>query len=410
MKIAIAQINTTVGDIAGNVDKILLTAGQAKAKEVDLIIFPELTITGYPAEDLLLKDSFIQANLGAVNDLAKDLHKLNLAAIVGFVDCNTGRGKPLFNAAAFIKDGQIIHRQYKSLLPSYDVFDEDRYFESAKNYQLIQLGKFKIGLTICEDAWAADSIEGSYFHGVESIKGRYFIDPIEEIVKLKPNLIINIAASPFAISKYKVRENLLRQHALKWKQPIIFANQVGGNDELIFDGRSFVLNGNGEMVAIAASFEEDLLIFDIDESGKITNSIKQEQDYKLEIYQAIVLGTRDYVRKCGFSDVVLGLSGGIDSAVTAAIACQALGAEHVLGVCMPSPHSSSGSIDDSQRLAQNLGMKTITIPIGETMQVFDNLLKDAFKGRKADITEENLQARLRAIILMALSNKFNRLL
>ncbi len=435
MKIALAQINTTIGDIAGNVDKILQFAQTAKEKQADLIFFPEMAICGYPPGDLLLKESFIKENLLALGKLKE---KLTLPAIVGFVDRNYGRGRPLYNACAFLQDGQIKAKQYKTLLPTYDVFDEDRYFQPADDYHYISVGKYKFGLTICEDAWSAKMesadtqeqdgesglaskqknsilagaqmvLHGTYVHGINS---RYFINPIEKMAALKPDFIVNISASPFAAGKHELRENLLRYHATKWKMPVIFVNQVGGNDELVFDGRSFVLDSNGNMVALASAFEEELLLVDINEADKkISGPIKQTKDHdKWEIYQALVVGTRDYVHKCGFKDVVLGVSGGIDSAVVAVIACKALGAKHVLGLNMPSPYSSAGSITDSQQLAKNLGISLTSVPIDSAMREFDHMLGQAFAGLKVDVTEENIQARLRALVLMAFSNKFRRML
>ena len=270
MKIALAQINTTVGDINSNVDKIWQFAKVAKEKQANLIIFPELAICGYPPGDLLLRGSFVRANLLALDKLKERLFTLKLPTIVGFVDKNKGRGRPLFNACAFIDDNEIKVKQYKTLLPTYDVFDEDRYFQPANNYHCASLGKYQFGLTICEDAWSCDEAwanddrHGIYLHGIHS---RYFVDPIEQVANLKPNFIVNIAASPFAIGKHKLRESLLRHHASRWKTPIIFVNQVGGDDELVFDGRSFVVDGLGHMVASALPFEEDLLLVDIDESS-----------------------------------------------------------------------------------------------------------------------------------------------
>ncbi len=412
MKIALAQINSIVGDIDANCQKILQFAQVAQERKADLIIFPELTITGYPPGDLLLKPSFVEANLLALEKLAKQL--IFLPTIVGYVDKNYGQGRPLYNACAFLKDGKIQAKQYKTLLPTYDVFDEDRYFEVAKQYQCISLGKTKIGLTICEDAWSVVNHSGSQQTLGEELQkksGRYFVDPLLQLAAQKPDFIVNISASPFVMGKHQLRENLLRYHALQLKTPLIFVNQVGGNDELIFDGRSFVIDASGNIVSTAKAFEEDLLVVDIDEASKKINgpmNWRQDQD-KWEIYRALVLGTGDYVRKCGFEDVVLGLSGGIDSAVTAAIACKALGPEHVLGVCMPSPYSSPGSITDSELLAKNLGMQLVTLPIEKNMQALDEILKIPFSGKPADVTEENIQARLRGTILMAFSNKFKRM-
>ncbi len=428
MKIALAQINTTIGDISGNVEKILQFAKNAKSEGAELIIYPELTICGYPPGDLLLKESFVNENLSALDELKE---KMPIAAIIGFVDRNYERGRPLYNACAFIQDGEIKAKQYKTLLPTYDVFDEDRYFQSADEYSCVSLGDLKFGTTICEDAWSANLISenekdevkelkhvfatgqivlhGTYVHGLNS---RYSLDPIEKVVAMKPDFVINIAASPFAAGKHLLRENLFRYHAKKWSMPIVFVNQVGGNDELVFDGRSFVLDKTGKMVALASAFTEDLLIVDIDDtSKKIDGPINQRKDQdRREIYDALITGTRDYVHKCGFKDVVLGVSGGIDSAVVAVIACKALGPEHVFGLNMPSPYSSPGSITDSQQLAKNLGMSLTSVPIDKAMHEFDEMLEQSFSGKQTDVTEENIQARLRGAVLMAFSNKFKRML
>ena len=434
MKIALAQLNSVVGDIYGNVEKILQFARQAKEKGADLIIFPEMTISGYPPGDLLLRKRFVDENLAALEMLKEKLDFL--PAIVGYVERNNGRGRPLYNACAFLKDGKIQARQYKTLLPTYDVFDEDRYFEPAKSYQCINLGKNKFGVTICEDAWSTDAelqeasdkglieqidlnnmdrqsgFQQAFIDEVPGINGRYYVNPMQRLAAQNPDFIINIAASPFSAGKHHLRENLLRYHALRLKIPLIFVNQVGGNDELIFDGRSFVADANGNIVACAKAFEEDLLLVEINGAdNSIVGSVKPQNDQdKWEIYRALVLGTGDYVRKCGFEKVVLGLSGGVDSSVTAAIACKALGSEHVLGVCMPSPYSSAGSVTDSQLLAKNLSMELITIPIGEAMGQLDCALSEPFRGQPADVTEENIQARLRGLILMSFSNKFKRML
>lgn len=410
MKIALAQINTTIGDIPANVDKIIKFAQEAKKQHADLIVFPELAITGYPPADLLLKENFIQDNLAALQEIKKFLGKINLSAILGFVDTNPGRGKHLFNACAFITEGEISSKQYKTLLPTYDVFDEDRYFQPADTYVLADFNKYKIGMTICEDAWAAEEADFTLFHGSAAMNGRYFIDPIKEVKKLGPDFIVNIAASPFSIDKHNIRQNIMFGHANRWKCPIFFVNQVGGNDELVFDGRSFVVDTAGNIVASAKSFEEDLLFVEIELDGRTKNGTIEPEEECLEIYKALVLGTRDYVKKCGFSDVLIGLSGGIDSAVAAAIACAALGPEHVLGICMPSPYSSIESVTDSERLAKNLGMAVQIIPIRQSMEVLDSALAASFSGMSRDVTEENLQARLRGMILMALSNKYKKML
>jgi NAD+ synthetase len=408
MKIALAQINPIVGDIKFNLDKILDYANQAEKKQVDLIIYPELAICGYPPGDLLLKQSYIDANLKALEKIKTNLR--NLAAIVGFADPNFERGRPLFNACAFIRNGVTETKQYKTLLPTYDVFDEDRYFQSASDYKCAHLAKYKLGLTICEDAWSADvPPHGIHVHGLDS---RYMSDPIAQVAAMKPTFIINISASPFAIGKHQLRENLLAAHARKHGIPIFFVNQVGGNDELIFDGRSFVVNKDGDIVASASAFSEDLLIVEINEADdSLSGEIRPTKNQQIwETYQALILGTRDYVHKCGYKDVVLGLSGGIDSAVVSAIACKALGAEHVSAISMPSPYSSPGSITDSQKLAQNLNMQLEIIPIEPAITAFDHMLARPFAEKNKDVTEENIQARMRAAVLMAFSNKFKRLL
>jgi NAD+ synthetase len=397
MKIAIAQINPKVGDIEGNLKKIVEFARSAKASDASLAIFPELAICGYPPMDLLLKDSFVKANLDALKRLQEE--RLELACIVGFVDINTGKGKPLYNACAYIENGQIKSKQYKTLLPNYDVFDEDRYFEPATQTAKCTLGKASFGLSICEDIWS---------YGPNEIAGRYRIDPIKELASKKPAAIINISASPFTVGKGQLREDLIHHQASKHKTPIIFVNQVGGNDELIFDGRSLVVDGQGKVHCRAKAFAEDLLIVDF--ANGITGRLEDAlADPVAETYAALVLGTRDYLRKCGFKKAVIGLSGGIDSAVTCAIACEALGAENVIGVSMPSPYSSGGSVEDARILAKNLGIRLELISIEPAMQAFQTMLKSQFQGLKEDVTEENLQARLRGNIMMAMSNKFNYL-
>jgi NAD+ synthetase len=400
MKIALAQINPTVGDIASNLAKISAFAAQAKASNAELVIFPELAICGYPPLDLVLKESFVQANLQALHTLERVAR--DIAVLVGFVDINKGGGRPLFNACAYLQDGQVRARQYKTLLPTYDVFDEDRYFEPAKSEADCIFEGRRLGLSICEDLW-------NYPQG--ETQGRYRTDPIARLAAKKPAAIINISASPFVSGKSALRQELIAYHAKKHGIPIIFVNQVGGNDQLIFDGRSLVVDGQGTLVGRAKAFAEDLLVFDLPEAGqKILGTIADEiAEPAAEAYSALVLGTRDYVAKSGFKQAVIGLSGGIDSAVTAALAVEALGKGNVLGIAMPSPYSSKGSLADAQSLAENLGIELKVIPIDAGMQAFDSMLAEPFQGRHRDVTEENIQARLRGSILMALSNKFNYL-
>jgi NAD+ synthase (glutamine-hydrolysing) len=390
MKIALAQINPTVGDIRGNLSKIVKFAREAKAKGSSLVVFPEMAICGYPPMDLLLKDSFINANLKALDTLAEAV--TDIAIVVGCVDFNPGPGRPLYNACALLKDGKVVLKQYKTLLPNYDVFDEDRYFEPASQYHSEVIDGKRFGFSICEDIW---------------IDARYHADPIEKIAAMGVEIILNISCSPFDVTKYQVREELIRQHATRHKLPIIYLNQVGGDDQLIFDGRSFVVDSAGEVVARAAAFEEDVLIVEYDQKNKtFKGPIKDAVDDRVaETHAALVLGTRDYMSKCGFKKAVIGLSGGIDSAVTCAIAVSALGKENVIGIAMPSPYSSEGSVTDAKQLADNLGISFKIVPIEGAMKAYSQTLKPALEDTSSGTTEENIQARIRGTILMAMSNK-----
>ncbi len=395
IKIALAQINPTVGDITGNVAKMIDYAGRAASEGADLVVFPELAITGYPPMDLLLKESFVQANLDGLVKLAGAIP--DIAIVVGYVDINKGAGRPLFNASALLRGGKIEARQFKTLLPTYDVFDEDRYFEPALEYSTFEVGGHSFAMSICEDIWSLESVNK---------RDLYHADPIAEIAKLNPQIILNISCSPFSIGKYRVREDLIRHHATTHRKPIIYLNQVGGNDQLVFDGRSVVIDAEGKVAARARAFEEDLLYLAVSESGLLSGSIADVvEEAPAETYQALVLGTRDYLAKCGFKKAVIGLSGGIDSAVTCAIACAAIGNENVMGIAMPSPYSSNHSVEDAQKLAENLSVDFKIIKIEEAMGAFDHMLAGPFKGLPGDVTEENIQARLRGTIMMAISNK-----
>lgn len=396
MKVALAQINPTIGDFENNVAKIIDFGKRAAQAGARLVIFPELAICGYPPMDLLLKESFVKASLESLEKVKTALTEL--AVLVGYVDPNTGTGRPVFNACALLEGGQLRAVQHKTLLPTYDVFDEDRYFEPAKSYAHCSVDDWSIGLSICEDIWNYRELYP---------RPRYDVDPIDTIVQFEPRLLINISASPFTAGKEHIRHELVRNQARSHKVPVVYVNQVGGNDELIFDGRSIVVDANGKLLARANAFEEDLLVVDLaGEGGEIKDS---PEDLTVNTHHALVLGTRDYMRKCGFKKVVIGLSGGIDSAVTCAIACSAVGPENVLGVAMPSPHSSQGSIDDAKSLAENLGIELKIIPIDEPMKAFDSALAPAFASYDRDVTEENLQARIRGTILMSLSNKYGYL-
>ena len=406
MKICLAQINPTVGDFEQNVKKICRFINTAKKKGADLIVFPEMCIVGYPPKDLLELSGFVDSNLKALEEVRNNV--TGISAIVGFVDRNAGqRGKNLYNAAAYINNKEIVSRHYKSLLPTYDVFDEDRYFEPAHSISLAKISGRKSGISICEDAWGANIIwQGKIHHK----------DPVESMIRQGAEIIINISASPFTIGKQDERLKMLTSHAKKYNVPIIFVNQIGGNDDLVFDGNSLVINKKGVIVDRALSFEEDLLMVEFKgpdisagdskpgSVGKRTQAGAGEDEIE-SVFKALVLGTRDYVRKCGFKKAVIGLSGGIDSAVTAVIAARALGKGKVLGVTMPSGFSSKGSVKDSKALAKRLGIAFENIPIKSVYNAYTKTLSGVFTGLPFDVTEENLQARIRGKILMAISNK-----
>ena len=391
------QLNPTVGDLKGNCDLIARAVHQAG--NVDLAVTSELALLGYPPRDLLLNADFVEHSWDILRQLAMDL-KGSSPVLVGLAEPNPGEvGRPLYNSAALLRNGQVERTFHKTLLPTYDVFDEDRYFEPACMPQILDIGNMKLGISICEDIWNDRDLWK---------RRRYHTDPIEELVKAGARAVINLSASPFTVGKQAHREAMLSSIAQKYEVPFLYVNQVGGNDELIFDGRSCFFDGRGRLVARARGFEEDLMVADLESlAGTIA-----EDDFtpEAEVWRALVLGTRDYVHKCGFAGVLLGLSGGIDSSLVAAVAAEAFGPENVLGVLMPSPYSSLGSIKDAERLAQNLGIKTITITITDIMASFDTHLEEAFRGRERDVTEENIQARIRGNLLMALSNKYGSVL
>jgi NAD+ synthase (glutamine-hydrolysing) len=401
MKIAIAQINPTIGDIQGNKDKILSNIRNAKAIGADLVVFPEMALVGYPPMDLLLNKKLIRDNLDAVNDIAA--RSSDIAVICGYVEYDKDNPPLLFNAAAFMNKGKIVSKHYKTLLPTYDVFDEMRYFSPAKKQKPVKFRGKSIGITICEDIWNDD-----YDSGNSLVIGRkYEVDPVEILAGKNIDLMINISASPYVKGKNELKWNMISKIASKYSLPIIYVNQIGGNDSLIFDGNSFFVNSKGSFNKFADGFKEDLVVVDIDGRNK---KIVPEENGIEDIRKALVLGIGDYFHKCGFKSAVLGLSGGIDSALTAALAVQALGSDKVTGITMPSVYSSKGSIDDSRRLAQNLGIRFEEIEIKEAFDSYNILLSDIFKGLQRDVTEENLQARIRSNILMAASNKFGSLL
>ncbi|WP_375492558.1 NAD+ synthase [uncultured Nostoc sp.] len=407
MKIAIAQINPTIGDLLLNAQKILEAAQRAASSGARLLLTPELSLCGYPPRDLLLNPSFVEAMGITLQNLAQNLPP-NLAVLVGTVEPNLkahiSGGKTLFNSIALLENGKVEQIFYKRLLPTYDVFDERRYFEEGLQANYFTLDDIHIGVTICEDLWNDEEFWG---------KRSYPANPIADLAILGVDLIVNLSASPYTAGKQQFRETMLKHSAVRFQQPFIYANQVGGNDDLIFDGRSFALNRQGEIMCRARGFDTDLLVVEFDEAQRDLQLGSVEPIYESEdeeIWQALVLGVRDYARKCRFSKVVLGLSGGIDSAIVAAIAAAALGKENVLGVLMPSPYSSEHSISDAVALAENLGIKTNLLPIGELMQGFDQTLGELFAGTEFGLAEENIQSRIRGNLLMAIANKFGYLL
>jgi NAD+ synthase (glutamine-hydrolysing) len=393
MRIALAQFNPTVGDFAGNSARILRLAAQAKQRGAELAVFSELCLCGYLPQDLLERPAFIDRNHSELKDLAG---KIPLPSVVGYAGrVKNGTGKSIANKAAVLCGGRVVFEQSKMLLPTYDVFDESRYFQPAEHQTVFGFSGEQLGITVCEDAWNDKNFWANL---------RYERDPITELVGQGTTVLLNISASPYTIDKRSLRIEMLRSIAMNHRRPIIYVNQVGGDDSLIFDGASIALTAEGKVAAQAKAFEEDLVIFDTATGkGDIHEQPHEEIAYA---YRALVTGTRDYVRKCGFKKVLVGLSGGIDSAVVAAIAVDALGSENVLGVSMPGPFSSPGSKTDAQTLAKNLGIQFLTLPITEVFQAYKGALEPAFGDRPADVTEENIQARIRGNYLMALSNKF----
>lgn len=426
MKLAIAQLNPIIGDLTGNAKQILDAANSAANQGVSLLLTPELSLCGYPPRDLLLNPSFVESMAITLAQLVQELPP-SLAVLVGTVIPNphalVAGGKPLFNTIALLKSGKVQQIFYKRLLPTYDVFDENRYFESGDesnsftiedggigevggkaNFSPSPHSQIKIGVTICEDLWNDEEFWG---------KRSYQVNPLADLAQEGVDLLVNLSASPYSLGKQKLREAMLQHSARRYQIPILYANQLGGNDDLIFDGSSVAVNSAGEIVCRACAFETDLVIVEFDEakgdllSGSIAPAPDGEDG---EIWQALVLGVRDYAQKCGFKKVVLGLSGGIDSALVAAIATAALGSDNVLGILMPSPYSSDHSISDALALAQNLGIETHTLAIGDLMDGYDRTLAPLFAGTEFGIAEENIQSRIRGNLLMAIANKFGYLL
>jgi len=395
VKIALGQINPTVGDFSGNAARIVDFSLRAQAAGAGLVLFPELSICGYPPRDLVERSSFVARNRESAECIAERTR--GIAVVCGLATpAQAETGKPVMNSAALLRDGKVVFVQSKMLLPTYDVFDEMRNFAPAKKQEVFGFCGKQIALTICEDAWN----DKSFWN-----KRLYTFDPVEELVRGGANFVLNISSSPFWLGKRKLRQEMLAAIARHHKVPVAMVNQVGGNDSLVFDGSSLVLNPVGEVIARGKSFEEDLVYFDSSElDGEIHDQVEGEE---AEAYAALVLGTRDYVRKCGFGTVIIGLSGGIDSALTAVIAVAAVGAGNVIGVGMPGPYSSSSSVDDARELAHNLGIRFELLSIRDMFETCRKVLQPVFAGRKEDVTEENIQSRARGMLLMALANKFN---
>lgn len=397
MKIAVCQMNTTVGDFEGNKEKILHGMQQARKAGAQMAVFPELAVFGYPPRDLLDRPYLITACQKATQEIAAATDE-NFAAVFGTVSKNGAPyGRGLFNTAVFAAAGRVLFEQHKTLLPQYDVFDEARHFDTATVYHATSFGEKRIGVSLCEDIWSSFDFNG---------RKLYADDPIEKLKEKGIDLLINISASPFSIGKGKIRRQLLDTTARKHQLAVVYCNLVGGNDELVFDGRSLVVNAEGLPVAEGKSFEEDFFV--VDTQALHAADLKPAADME-DIYQALVLGLRDYTRKCGFKKVLLGLSGGIDSALVAVIAARAVGPENVLGVLMPSEFSSRGSVDDALELARRLRIPTRTLPIGN---IYNDFLKELDFGKKNEmtLTQENIQPRIRGTLLMALSNETGALL
>jgi NAD+ synthetase len=401
MKVGLLQLNPTIGAFADNREKLLSAYRDAVARGAEFAIAPELFLCGYPPRDLLLRDDFVDANLSALEETAKQIGAVPLC--VGFVEKNPERpGRALKNSAAVLQNGKVVWTTTKSLLPTYDVFDEDRYFEPSKKIEPFIYNGKKIGITICEDIWNDEDFWPDRL---------YRRDPVKELISQGATLILNLSASPWCDGKERTRLEMLRRVARDEKIPLAQVNAVGANDELIFDGHSVALDAHGEVIALSQGFAEEVLIVDL---GKTSNTQHPTSNIQLlpreqQLFSALSLGIRDYVRKCGFKSVILGLSGGIDSALIAVIAADALGAENVWGISLPARYSSEGSLTDAEKLARNLGIRYDVLPIEPTFLAVEAQLQKVFAGTKPNEAEENIQSRLRGATLMALSNKFGGL-
>jgi NAD+ synthetase len=395
MQVGFAQINTTIGALKQNFDKILEAYTKSVNTGAELVLTPELALTGYPPQDLVFKSRFVPETWEGITNLHRRVGVVPL--LVGYVDFNPNpTGKPFVNACAVLQQGQPIRKVFKTRLPTYDVFDEARYFEPATQQEPIELAGRRVGITICEDIWTEKFLKRDLYHQ----------DPVANLVAQGAEVIVNLSSSPFHVGKAALRIEMVSELAIQYQVPFYYCNAIGGNDELIFDGNSFVIDKSGRSVARLAAFEEEVSVLNADRPGHAL----VEESAEEEIYRALVLGVRDYFLKCGFKTAVLGLSGGIDSAVTAVIATDALGRENVTTVSMPSQYSSQGSLDDAEVLARKLGIPRYVLPIKEPFEVLKSQFKEVFAGKREDTTEENMQSRLRGLTLMALSNKFGHLL
>ncbi len=398
MKIALCQTNPIIGDFQYNTALIRDNIAKAKSEGCQLAVFPEMSLLGYPPKDLVERPAFISQNLRELESLASGIQ--GISVLCGYVDKNPrNTGKTLVNAVALIRDGKIAARGGKRLLPTYDVFDEARYFEPAAESLVFEMDTARIGVTICEDIWNVGDIEGV---------PKYALDPVQDLAEKGIDILVNISSSPYTIAKGEVRKHMLEKLSTRHGLPTLFCNQVGGNDDLIFDGSSMVVDKSGRLILLAGEFEPDLLVWDSNAEYREVKDPWPSED--ASILKALIMGTRDYASKCGFSKLLVGLSGGIDSSLVAVIAQQAMGSENVMGVSMPSPYTSNMSREDARKLAENLGIQFQEIPITEIFEQYKDSLKEAFRGRQEDETEENIQARIRGNLLMALSNKFNSLL
>lgn len=397
MKVGVVQINAVVGDFPGNAKRILAGYREALEKGAELVVTPELSLVGYPPRDLVFKSQFVPRCLQALDYLKGEVGEVPL--LVGYVDRSGKRpGRAFRNAVAWLEEGEIRHRINKTLLPTYDVFDEWRYFEPSEECEVIEFKGMKVGVTVCEDIWTEDFL----------YRPLYEREPVRELKDKGAELVVNLSASPFALNKPVARRDLFASVAKEAGMPLVYCNAVGGQDQLIFDGHSAVVDGDGEVMASLSGFREEVEVVDV--GVKQEGVMWPELNENAQLYEALVLGLRDYATKCGFREACLGLSGGIDSAVTAALAAEALGAENVRGLTMPSRFSSEGSIGDSVKLAQNLGMRCEEVPIGEVFEAVKGALRPSFDGAKEDVTEENMQARIRGLFLMSLSNKTGAIL